>query len=644
MNWALLEKQLKEKNVNSVQIFINSIINDLFYFIKNSNDMSEPNQRNEFENDINSLVEKYIADYAKNCQIYHNNIENISSNNLEMEYKILERENMLDKVEIKYPFYYEFLSIPLVTENDIKEILKSIEDVEKKYPVLCSYINANKKDIEYLQAFTQVNNFVNYTIEHYSNNISREEAKKRKINDELVSKNIPLNLFKEFLKGFNDRELYKIATQFECHNLKDKIELKKFSKEDNLSNFLIDNGVQDYGMQLAALYHKFILFQNTFLNNVIYNIPDSNNTGVEKLGYLKEKIKQEINPQKANKYNILSFDISTENYNSFNEMVLFYSYKDSFNENFEFDFSKKDKIKFHLDEIEEQLEYLLLPGKKKFNNKIDYVIYQFEGFRNQNSSILSAFINKYPQKKLDEEEKKILYDFRSEQYSPEIITKILFSIQIMITIYNEQPSSDKNIKISDTIPDFPPYFKIPDDTKNLFKNPFTINQIISVYEYFELLCFDEFKKNIDPCYKQTISDEKKEKIEKYFSDNPNTLLNKLIICTTIRKFISRSLVGIREDLEINDNIELFSILIYKEDCWNKEIFTNIQFEQAIEGLKNLDIKVGEILSLYEILGGDKVLLGEIVRNKVEEKEEEENIKQSRKGKKSKKKKGLKSIF
>ena len=29
-------------------------------------------------------------------------------------------------------------------------------------------------------------------------------------------------------------------------------------------------------------------------------------------------------------------------------MVLFYSYKDSFNEKFEFDFSKKDKIKFNL--------------------------------------------------------------------------------------------------------------------------------------------------------------------------------------------------------------------------------------------------------------------------------------------------------
>ena len=55
------------------------------------------------------------------------------------------------------------------------------------------------------------------------------------------------------------------------------------------------------------------------------------------------------------------------------EMLLFYSYRDSFNKLGEFDFSKKDKLKYNLEEIEEQLENLLLPGKRKFTNKIDFV-------------------------------------------------------------------------------------------------------------------------------------------------------------------------------------------------------------------------------------------------------------------------------
>ena len=335
---------------------------------------------------------------------------------------------------------------------------------------------------------------------------------------------------------------------------------------------------------------------------------------------------------------------------AFSEMILFYSYKDSFKKNFEFDFAKKDKVKFNLEEIEEQLEYLLLPGKKKFSSKLDFVIYQFEGFRNQNSSILSTFINKYPQRKLNKEEEKNLYDFRNEQFSIDSLKKILFSIQLMITFYNERAILyNNNTLISETISDFPHYFKIPDDTKNLFKTPFTINNIISVYEYFELLCFGEFRKNIDPSYNEQISEEKREKIKRYLLNlekNENALLDKIKICTTLRKFISRSLVGIREDLEIGPNIELFGVLIYREDCWDKEIFTNARLNIEIEDLEKLDIKFSEILSLYDFLGGDYSLLGQSIKNKIEEKEEEEEAKDQAKKIKNKKKKkhGKKNIF
>ena len=334
LNWILLEKQLKEKNVNSIQIFINSIIGGLFNFIKDSSEMSSPEQRNNFEFEVDSYINQSILDFEKNWEYYTKSIDQMASNNLEIEYKILERENMIENVEFKYPYYYEFLSIPLVKEDDIKEKLKSIENVERIYPVLYNYLNANKKQIEYLQTFSKINNFVNYTIEHYSNAISREEAGRRKISDE-IGKDIPANLFNEFLNAFNEHKLYEIATQFDCHNF--KFTLRKFSKDDFLSNFLIDNGVQGYGMQLAGLYQKYISFQNKFLDDVIYSIVEDNNEfvgSVERLIYLKNKIKQEINPQKANKYNILNFDITTENYASFLEMVLFYSYKDSFNENF----------------------------------------------------------------------------------------------------------------------------------------------------------------------------------------------------------------------------------------------------------------------------------------------------------------------
>ena len=50
-----------------------------------------------------------------------------------------------------------------------------------------------------------------------------------------------------------------------------------------------------------------------------------------------------------------------------------------------------------------------------FTDKLEFVIYQFEGFRNQNSSILMTFISNYLQKLLDEDQKRILSIFRNEQ-------------------------------------------------------------------------------------------------------------------------------------------------------------------------------------------------------------------------------------
>ena len=618
----MLEKALKLKNIQ-IQVFINSIFNDLVNLILNSGDMKTAQSREDFENKVNYIVNKALENYTENLDKYQKVIEAINTKNLLKNYIILESSKLISEAEIEYPYYYEFLSIPIVSENQLDDILKSIKDAEKLYPTLCNYLRTNKKDIEYLKYFSQINNFVNYTIENYTNEISREKAKSKKISEEIYTNNnneneinrriIPENLFKEFLKGFNKSEIYKVVDHYNCHNLKEHLELRELTKDDFLSSFLIDNGMVDYGMQIAAIYQKYISIQNTFLDNVLGNI----NTNNQKLDYLKTKINEEVDPQKANTFNVLSFDISSENYESFLEMLLFYSYKDSFDEKGNFDFSKKDKIKYNLEEIEDQLENLLLQGKKKFTNKIEFVIYQFEGFR-QKSSILSEFMMNYPQNLLDEDQKKSLYNFRNEQYSTDSLIRILFSIQLMITFYNEQPTYDnKNIRINETFSDFPSFFRIPEDTRNLFKNnSFTISHILSVYEYFELLCFDEFKKNIDPSFKQIINDEKKNNIEKYFEKNQNAVLNKLEISSAVRKFISRNLAGTREDLNVDRNQELFFILQCKEDCWNAQIINNASFEEEIEQLKKLNIKVAEILNLYEKLGGDKVLLGENNKNKV----------------------------
>ena len=479
---------------------------------------------------LNELKTKYIVDKKEFLNInkwteeYY--LEELFK---EIDLKIIENNNTLKNMEYQYPFYNELLSIPIVKENDIKEIFKIDENAQKKYPILYSYLNTNKEKLQYLKSFKEINDFINYMIQKYSYKILRDQAKYIKLKDELSKKNIPADLF----------ELYKITDKYKKYELYPK----KLDEEDILSFFLIDDGELGYGMYLASIYEKYILIQNNFLYDVIDNINKSNNNKNKKLEYLKEKIHEEINIHKANEYNILSFTNTNENFHSFNEIIFFYSYKDSFNNNFDFEHSK-NKINFNLEEIEEQLEYLLLK-KKKFKNNIDFVIYQYEGFRSDNSSILSSFFDKYSPKTLNTLEHNYLVGC-THGNSTEFFIKVFFYLQSLIKLYSDLPSLDKDIKIEYSINDFKPLYDIY-DMKYLFLERFTISQIISIYEYLELLWFNEIKENMFVDYKKVINEEKKKNIEKFFQDNKSVVINKLVISTTIRKFISRYLVGKRQD-------------------------------------------------------------------------------------------------
>lgn len=92
-------------------------------------------QRNQFENKINEIVDNAIQSYGINSEEYQKNIEQIISQNLEINYIILEKNNIIKNAESKYPYYYEFFSISTVQENHLIEILKSIEDAKSRYPI-----------------------------------------------------------------------------------------------------------------------------------------------------------------------------------------------------------------------------------------------------------------------------------------------------------------------------------------------------------------------------------------------------------------------------------------------------------------------------------------------------------------------------
>ena len=618
ITWQLLKKALEKENINNIHCFINIIFDDINAIIKDSKGMKTPEERLEFEKLFNDIVDKYIKNY-----------KDLSENYLKISkvYEGTSNDPILgfpQNIEDKYPYLYSIFSIRTIDKNNIIETVDSIDNSSDLYPALYYYLHTDEDAINYLQNINLMNEFVMFTIENYSYQIDREKAKTLKMSAEVQNGNIPLGPFNNFKIAFNDHGLYLKELQFNCISLK-TVEKKKLDEKNDptipLYSFLIDNGDLSQGMKIAAIYKDFANIQNTFLDNIKQKIKKN-----ERLGYLVKKMNEKIPPQKAKKCNIVSFKIMSENYNSFLQMLLLYSYKDTYG-----------NIKYDLDAIENDLESILLPEKKIFDENI-YVTYQYESFRSNNSTVIPNFCENFPQIELTDNEKQELYNFKERLESNDSIKKILFSIQLLIFYLSDKNNKElgQSRAVKDLIGgDFLPNFvHLSDETKKLFdENSFTLYKLFSVYEYFELLCFDDFKNNTELDYMEDIPEEKMFKLIQHFEKKENErkgyLITKQVLSSAVRKFISRFLSGKRNVQEINSNFELFTYMKYREDIWKREVINNINFEREISELIQINILAKNAIKLYDALGGDEKLLGEGVKNEIqikEEKKEEEKKK------------------
>ena len=616
INWQLLKKALEKVNINNIYCFMNIIFDEINEIIKESKEMKTPEERLYFEKQFNEIVNNYIINYNK-----------LSENYIKVSkiYEGTSKDPILgfaQNIEDKYPYLYDLFSIRTVSKEGIIEIVDSIENSNDSYPALYYYLHTNEENINYLQNINLMNEFVLFTIENYSYQIDREKAKTLKMSSEVKNGKIPIGPFNNFKLAFNDHDLYLKELQYNCISLRG-INKKKLDeiKEPNLPlySFLIDNGDLSYGMQIAAIYQDFSKIQNSFLQNIKPKI-----NKIERLKYLVKKMDEKIPPQKAKKCNIISFKIVSENYNSFLQMLLLYSYKDAYG-----------NIKYDLNAIENDLESILLPEKKVFDENI-YVIYQYESFRNNNSSIIPNFCENFPQIELNEKEKQELYSFRDKLESNDSNKKILFSIQLLIFYLSDKNSKElaKNKAIKEILNDnfLPNFVHLSEETMKLFNEyNFSLLKLFSVYEYFELLCYDNFKDNTDDDYKEIIPEENLKKLNEHFEKKDSTgkgyLITKLVLSSAVRKFISRFLSGKRSVQEINCNFELFTYMQYREDIWKIEVRENNNFERELSELIQIKILAKNAINLYDVLGGDKILLGEEVKKEIQIKEkkiEEEN--------------------
>ena len=216
--------------------------------------------------------------------------------------------------------------------------------------------------------------------------------------------------------------------------------------------------------------------------------------------------------------------------------------------------------------------------------------------------------------------------------------------------YIQEENFSNEYTISDVINKMPKFIHL-EEIEQLIKNNkklFTVNSFIDLYNKFEHLCWDEIKGNINEQYKKPLTEQEKKNLEKYFN-NPNgeCLINKLNLSTALRRYISKYLSGLIEEIIIKDDRDLLEEL-KKPELWDYSFAINPLFEKEIEIMKKcFKVTVGHAMDLYNVLGGDEILKPKFINfnkefnnnhNKDEKTEDKKEKKLSSKEKKEKEEK------
>ena len=657
-NWELLNYSLKIKGIENIQIFMNMIFDDLIVMINNLGLVDSIEKLNAFETDVN----KYIMNIISKKEI----IEKINN-----EYKSMNKElNIISPFSLKeiikssfdpslynqneYPDIQYYMVSSLQNYESFVNKFKSSKENEK-YFLINLLINKNQditKDALNLKHIVNLNKLGNLLIKIFSYKISREEAKTATLKDKLPE---IINLYKklynsksqneqgiedfknEFINPFlkSWEQIKSKAVQYKCMLLKHGNEEGKpldLNLDNSLSYFLVDIGDKDGGIFLASAYEHLIEWQNRIINIIIEKYK---NNGI--FNYYIPQLEKKISIQDATENDIININENT--YKFLEELIMNTSMRDIFDEEGKIVYKNYNENIYDYEYIETELAKVILTGKKKFRvDDIRFVIYKYEEFKGSNSSILIKYSEKYPKKDLSKEEKNSLKEFLNNNTinNYQDISSSLQIIMNRLIIDNYAPEKSLYEIITNL-----PHFIILNDEFNNFKNflanefyidnkSFAINTLISIYEYFEKLCWKEMRKHILPDFKLELNEKDKQTFLDYFEKNKNNdkkIINKENFTTALRRLISRFLLSSRQESEIKSENKL-SLYIGREELWSKDISNNESFLQEIFHICNNSIKVGYSYNIYEILGGDTILSFELGSNieeiNLNEKKENQN--------------------
>ena len=567
------------KIYNTIQVYL--II--LLY-----NETKSIDKLNEFISKENSLEPLFYF-----MQRFKNEIGEDSFNKIVINSSYL-KEALLDK--IKYPLSEYFIFTEYPNFNNFKEKFLTINNHNDIFPLIDQFIKNESGPIK-LKYLKKYNDFVNLMINLYSGKISRNNAENKIVlNKEEIFKD---EIFQKRFESFKDlwnNYLFKDCRQKDRH-------ARQFSGYENIAYFLNDNNENGSGIFISNGFKKFIIWQNKFLQPIINSYKNKKN---HILSCYISKIEKKINIQSANELQILQIEkcFENSNYKNFYDLINIYSNRDSTdNNNFIYDYQK----------IEEELGNLILPGKCLFNDNINYIIYQFEGFKLINYDFLINYKKKFGQLELNIDEKKKILNYTNKEYMN--FNFIYDSFIILVHYLNNNYAGEKNKKIINIIEFINKsknnrHINFSEQFINYFKEEgkeITLDKLLNSIIFMEDLSFNKLKDNIDQKFCQPL--EKEDEIKDFFNNNKDDIISKNEIASAIRRYITRFLIIDNLKDNIDETSSLF-INLERKYLWNNKIFDKIDENKFKAIIKKYGdyfsfLQVKHCVNFYELIGKEE---------------------------------------
>ncbi len=583
--WRMIKYELNKRGINSIDLFMNYIFSELFSALNKHKIINYYNELDEFEKTLDKLIQNKISSFIKDYKSLNKSI------NDEFSFQDFLEEKYDDFNDKEYPFYNYFYYSDYINEAYLMNEIKSKKD---KYPVLFKVLeNSNKKKNQYsLENLPNFNEVLNLFNEKYFYSIKREKANflllKDLKDDEIYLNN--RNEIKTFINFYNNLKLKDSKNQD-----------LKLSDQSVLANFFIDDN-NEFGKSYKKIYNEFIKEQNAEISDLLDNKIEQD--------VFERDCKDKINIQSANSNEV--FITSFSDKFSFEEIVFNSSYrKIALDRNY----ISHNEFEVDLNLIEDDMTVKLLKNKKLFNDSIINFVYSNEKLEFENKDIITEFNKLYKIEKLNLKNKTILYKFYQEnkEKNLEFFISILKDFNQLIIILNNnkkllnEENSNKAMNLKDDsliIEALENSTKVSEDFKKLFKenDSLRINKTTFLFEYYRDLIFPKIKNELK-AFQIKLETEQEEEIKKYF-EKP-TIINDKIFKATIRAFIVLFL-NFEKDKENNIKQNENNIINYLNiiDIWDITIYSKENFKEELNNLRQLNIKINQIVSLYDFLGDD----------------------------------------